>query len=430
MQKKPNTAYTLLGPKRRLVQYTLTGLFFLVPFLQINHKSLFRINPPELTLDLFWQTYHIEEFFLFWLLALGTIFCFILMTIVLGRVWCGWLCPQTLLSDLADFLRTHLMRKPEAKFPNSSGRATDKSRSNRIGSLVLLHLSYMGISMVFGAAFVWYFVPPNIFFPALLNGRLGIWPTGTILVMAGLTYINFSLVRRLFCKEFCPYGRFQTILVDKATLTLQAHPYHRDRCIDCQACTKVCPTGIDIRSGFQVECINCAKCLDACRKVMASRGEPGIIQYTFGPQDLGWRSLLNPKVITIAAVALTLLTIFFIRAANRVPITFKIGQSAKIASRLVGNNLQMTFFSGSIRNHTQVDQVYFITVTNSANSRLEVKGAKQFFVAADTKSDINFAVLSAKASAAPFPITLRACTANNTCVQQKAFIPQSMGTNQ
>jgi len=391
----------------------MTGLFFVVPFLQIDHKSLFRINPPELTLDLFWQTFRIEEFFLFWLLALGTIFCFILMTLVLGRVWCGWLCPQTALGDLADFLKTRLKQKSQAGPAGSNNSA-------------LLHLNYIGISLIFGANFVWYFVPPGIFFPALLHGSLGMWPAGTMLVMAGLTYINFSLVQRLFCKEFCPYGRFQTVLMDKGTLTLQAHPRHRDRCIDCHACTRVCPTGIDIRAGFQIECINCAQCLDACRKVMATRGEAGIIQYTFGQADLGWRSLLNPKIIAIAAIALTLLALFFIRAANRASISFKVGQSARIVSRLVGNDRQITFFSGSIRNLSQVNQTYTITATTAANSPLEVKGAKQFTVAANAKSDINLAVLSPRATMTPLPITMQVCTANNICAQQKAFIPSNL----
>lgn len=400
----------LLGPKRRLVQLLLATSFFLAPFLQLKERGLLWVNLPELTIDLFWQRFQIEELQLFVPLILGLIFLFIFITLVLGRVWCGWCCPQTSFSDLADFLLSRLKLKATAK-------------RHKPSSLLLLHLVYLGVSLLFGATVVWYFVPPLTYGTRLINGDLGVWPLATTVVITGLSFLNLTFLRRLFCKEFCPYGRFQTILMDSATLTLQAHPAHIERCIDCGSCQRVCPTGIDIRNGFQIECINCAQCLDACRKVMAARGQSGIIRYTFGPADLSWRSLVQPKFFTIAAIALLLLGTFFVRSTHRAPVIFEIGRSTRSESRLLTANQQMTFFSGFISNRSPTKQTYTISARQESTFPLRIKGATEYVVNAGDKQAFNIALLSAQPpDNNPLPVTIILSANQVPVVTQNAFI--------
>jgi hypothetical protein len=132
---------------------------------------------------------------------------------------------------------------------------------------------------------------------------------------------------------------------------LQALPEElNERCLGCNSCLKVCPTGIDIRRGYQIECINCARCLDACRIVMAKRGEEGIIRYTVGQKDLGWGAMITPKTVALGLIVTLIGGTALFLASHRAPATFKIGRSATLASRLTEAGRQRTFFSGSITN--------------------------------------------------------------------------------
>lgn len=358
----------LLGPWRRAFQISLAALVAVIPFLGVNGNALLRLNIPALTLELAGHRFRIEELYLAWLFVLGLIFLFLLLTLALGRVWCGWACPQTSLADLLEKL--------------------DQSKGLR----PFRHLITLAVSLWAGATFVWYFISPFDFFSRLGSGQLGGWPLGTTLVVSALVLVDFTVIGRLFCREICPYGRFQTLLVDQGTLCLQAPADQLKRCIECKSCLRVCPTGIDIRQGYQIECINCARCLDACRAVMAKRGEQGIIRYTFGVKDLGWRALLTPKTVGLALIvaAIGLSTVFL--ASHRPSASFEIGRSILVASRLTAGGHQQTFFSGSIASRRQTPQRFTLSAADQAGQALTIKGATRFDLAGNEKRDINLAV--------------------------------------
>ena len=158
---------------------------------------------------------------------------------------------------------------------------------------LLLHAGFALLGFLVAANLLWYFIEPRQFFAQLAAFDLHYAATLTLIVTGVLVYLDLALVRRLLCRDFCPYGRFQTALVDKSTLTLHLPDKELARCIACGSCVRTCPMGIDIRQGYQVECINCGRCLDACRQVMARRGEPGLIRYSFGTAGAGPKGLLN-----------------------------------------------------------------------------------------------------------------------------------------
>jgi polyferredoxin len=372
----------LIGPWRRAFQFTLAALVAVVPFLGMNGTAFLRMNIPALTLELLGHRFRIEELYLAWLFVLGLIFLFLLLTLVLGRVWCGWACPQTIVTDLLDKLNKNRGLRP------------------------FRHLITFFISLWVGATFVWYFISPFDYCSRLYAGQLGGWPLGTSLVVAALVLVDFTIIGRLFCREFCPYGRFQSLLVDRGTLCLQAPADQLGRCIDCKSCLRVCPTGIDIRRGYQIECINCARCLDACRGVMAKRGEAGIIRYTFGVGDLGWQALLTPKTMGLAFIvtAIGLSTVFL--ASHRASASFKIGRSSLLSSRLTEGGHQRTFFSGSIASRRQTPQQFILSASNQVGQALAIKGVTHFELAGNEKRDITLAVDSPIVSGlSPSPIT-------------------------
>ena len=336
----------------------------LLPFIRINGQSALRIDVPAFSLYLFGSTFRIEELYLFWLTAVSLIFLFLLVTLLLGRVWCGWACPQTTLTDLAEgFGRILGMHVENNCFNGTRWQKT------------LLHLFFMAAGFLVGANLVWYFVSPYDFFPLLFTGEVGPWPLGTVITIAAVVYIDLAFLRRLFCKEFCPYGRFQTVLVDNGTLTLWYHPDEAERCIDCGACVRICPMGIDIRKGYQVECINCAKCLDACRKVMARLRQPGIIRYTFGQLGKGWRALITIRTTLVLFVFITVSTSLVIASLNRSEAELKVSRVKNLSSKILPDKRLASFFTGYLSIHRlDPPSTFTVFAYDEAGNELETRG--------------------------------------------------------
>lgn len=374
----------LLTPWRRLLQWGSSLVILLLPFVVINGQSSVRIDIPTFSFHLFGMNFRIEEFYLFWLATVSFVFLFLLVTLVMGRVWCGWACPQTTLADLTEGVGRVLGMRVE---------------NNRyIGNLwqkVFLHAFFIGLSLLIGCNLVWYFVPPREFFPLFLTGELGPWPLGSALTVAVIIYIDLGFLRRLFCKEFCPYGRFQTVLVDQGTLTLWCPPDEAERCIACEACVRSCPMEIDIRNGFQVECINCAKCLDACRTVMAKLRQPGIIRYSFGQEGKGWRSLLTIRTTLVLFIFLAVSTSLVVASLNRSAATLKVARTKTVASHLLEDGRIATFFSGYLVNKSGREETYSIFAYLEEGDELEINGpAKNILLADGEIRRLNFVVLS------------------------------------
>jgi len=373
----------LIGPKRRFFQWTLACLWFSIPFFRVRGHSLVEIDLPDLAFYLAGAVFRIEEMHLFWLLTMAAIFLFLFLTMVLGRIWCGWACPQTAFTDLAESIARLI------------GMSVNNNRiSGKSWQQTALHFLYLVVALLVGFSFVWYFVPPYEFFSRLSAGNLGPWPLGTGLTLSAIVMLDLMFLRRLFCREFCPYGRFQTILVHPGTLTLHSLPSEIDRCIDCEACVRACPMGIDIRDGFQIECINCAQCIDACRQVMAPRKQQGVIGYTFGTENLGWRALLEPRIILIGLAGLLLITALFYNTAHRTSVTLKLRNSPSVTARLLDNGQVLTFYNGHFRNLSSDPQNLTIKATLGTGENVGIKGPDSLTLQPNEKKLLRFGVIT------------------------------------
>ncbi|MFO7577450.1 MAG: 4Fe-4S dicluster domain-containing protein, partial [Pelovirga sp.] len=297
---------------------------------------------------------------------------FLLITLVSGRVWCGWACPQTTLSDSAEWVARTLSLTV---------------RANRlIGSrwrILVAQLAYLLLALLVSTNLIWYFIEPRRFFASLWHGELPSAVLLTLLITALLIYLDIALVRRLLCREFCPYGRIQSSLVDAGTLTLQLPATEKPRCIRCHACVRACPLEIDIRQGYQIECINCGRCLDACRRIMARRGEAGLIRYRFGTDAAGIGALFNPRVVVLGLLLVFLAGALFFATWNRSAATLKVAVSPAAVSRVLADGGQLTLFNAWINNRTTTPQEYRLSAVLATGEPLEVRGQTENILLAD-----------------------------------------------
>lgn len=271
------------------------GVILGLPFVRIRGESALRFDIPSLRLHVFGHTIWIQELFIVLVATLFVVLLIIFMTLVFGRVWCGWLCPQTVIVDFTPFV----------------------DRSEKAGMLrhsLGLLLMFL-ISIVVAASLIWYFVSPYEFIDDLLAGRLGMTTWGFWAVFTIILFLDFAFLRHRWCKTICPYSMLQGVLFDKSTMIIELEAARSGECIDCGRCVKVCPTHLDIRNGADSACINCAGCIDACNHVMTRQQKKGLIRYAFGSGNEG-KILRQSSLLIGSLVTLLLAFLIYLMAAR------------------------------------------------------------------------------------------------------------------
>lgn len=284
-QKPKGKLYDL----RSYFSYFYLILFFTLPFIKIGGEPVFLINILERKFILFGKIFWPQDFFIFAIGLLTFLVFIILFTVAFGRLWCGWACPQTIFMEM-------VFRKIEFFI---EGDIAQQKRLNAMSWNGEKLLKKGGKLLVF---FMLSFLIANFFLGYIIGidevGKLvkeGIFiHLGTFSALVIFTLVFFFVYiwfREQACIIVCPYGRLQGVLLDKNSI-LVAYDYVRGEprgkladkgngdCVNCHACVRVCPTGIDIRNGTQLECVNCTACIDACDEIMDHIGKPkGLIRY-------------------------------------------------------------------------------------------------------------------------------------------------------
>jgi cytochrome c oxidase accessory protein FixG len=272
-------------------------LFVGLPFLRLGGESALRFDVPSLTLHVFGASVGVGELFVTLPAVIFLTMLLLLVTVSLGRAWCGWSCPQTVLGDL-----TRLVQPWPGKVARPARRAAGFALTALVSALA-------------GAATVCYFVPAEQFLADLAAGRLGPVAAGAWALLSAVLFLDLAFVRGRFCATACPYAKLQGVLYDANTLTIAYDARRDDDCVDCGACVRCCPTGIDIRDGAQMECIACAECVDACRPIMLKLKRPtDLVGYFFGEPGKA-RRLVRPA--TLGLLAATLVSLGATAAAAR-----------------------------------------------------------------------------------------------------------------
>lgn len=321
--KKPRGRYYLA---RLWVSFVLIGVMFAGPFIRINGNPLLMINLPARKFSIlgviFWPQDNLIFAFGFLLFLTGIA----VFTAAFGRLWCGWTCPQTVMMEMV-FRRIEYWIEGDSH----AQRALDRApwSASKLAKKLAKHGIFLGLSFVIGNTLLAYIIGSDALLKIIRDNPANHLTGLTFMGLFTLLFYGiFARFREQACTFICPYGRFQSTLLDENTIVV-AYDYKRGEkrgplrrsqtagertasgagdCVDCHQCVAVCPTGIDIRNGTQMECVNCTACIDACDQVMTKIGRPrGLIRFaSLNGIEKGERLRVTPRIIGYCAVLLLL----------------------------------------------------------------------------------------------------------------------------
>lgn len=322
----PKRPKGLLTSYRRLVAGILLAFFFIAPWISFKGEPFMLFNILERKFIIFGQIFWPQDFHLIVLSLIALAFFIILFTVIFGRIFCGWACPQTVFME---FVFRQIEYLIEGDFHKQKKLERMPWNFEKTSKKTLKHLIFSGIAFVVANTFLAYIIGIENIKEMISEGFSA--NTGSfvaLLVFTGLFYFVFAFFREQVCIIVCPYGRLQGALLDSRSIVV-AYDYQRgepkgsfnpleDRtttgkgdCIDCQSCVTVCPTGIDIRNGTQLECINCTACIDACNAIMDKvKLKRGLIRYDSekGIAE-GKKSIFSPRAVAYSAFLTILLVV-------------------------------------------------------------------------------------------------------------------------
>lgn len=273
---------------RRLVALVLIGIYAILPWVLVGGYPAVFLDVLNRRFHLFGWTLAAQDIWLLFFGITGVAFSLFFVTALIGRVWCGWACPQTVFLE-------HVFRRIERWI---EGEAVERKRLDAASwtmekgvKRIVKHGLFLVVALVIAHVFLAYFISIPQLWEWVRHSPAEHWKTFVFVVLFTLVlYGNFAWFREQLCLIICPYGRLQSVLVDDDTINVayddkRGEPrgkagHTTGDCIDCFRCVQVCPTGIDIRQGLQMECVACTACIDACDEVMDRLNRPrGLIRY-------------------------------------------------------------------------------------------------------------------------------------------------------
>jgi cytochrome c oxidase accessory protein FixG len=361
---------------RTLVSWILLAFLFAGPFIKIKGNQLFLFDILERKFNIFGFPFWPQDFHLLVISILLSIVFIILFTVVFGRIFCGWVCPQTIFMEM-------VFRKIEYMIDGDMMKQIKLKKqpwnAEKIFKRLLKGAIFFLISFLISNIFLAYIIGSDVVLQYITDGPAAHMRTLVyLLIFTAVFYFIFAWFREQVCIVVCPYGRLQGVLLDDKSINV-AYDFVRgegktgrykfkkgeDRsekgygdCIDCKQCVYVCPTGIDIRNGTQLECINCTACIDACNDIMDRTGfDRGLIRYA--SEDNIEREepfSFTPRLFAYSAILLVLLGVL-------VTMIFMRNDIEATLLRLPGQTFQST--------ETHVKNVYTIKLINKTTSAID-----------------------------------------------------------
>jgi cytochrome c oxidase accessory protein FixG len=378
---------------RTVAVFWLLGMFYAFPWINIGGEQIVLFDLPERRFHIFGLTFWPQDFYLLTLLLIIAALTLFFVTALAGRLWCGYACPQTVWTEVFLWMERKIEGNRNArmrldKAPWSFDKIWRKSAKQFV---------WITFALWTGFTFVGFFTPIRELGHEAFNGGLGGWETFWILFYGFATYGNAGFLREQVCKYMCPYARFQSAMFDRDTLVISYDPVrgepraHRKRdaerfaptsvsrsaespldntlpdgqarvlgdCIDCLACVQVCPTGIDIRDGLQIECIACAACIDACDTVMDKMSYPrGLIRYTTENALVGKpRRVLRPRTLIYATILTSFIAAFLWLVSSRDAVIIEVLHDRNALFRTISHGSIENSYNVKLVNKTDADML-------------------------------------------------------------------------
>ncbi|MCX6230990.1 MAG: cytochrome c oxidase accessory protein CcoG [Bacteroidetes bacterium] len=340
-------------------------LFLIIaPLIHINGNPFMLFDVVNRKFSLFGNLFFAQDTFILALIMLVIVVFIVLFTVIYGRLFCGWACPQTLFLEM-------IYRRIEYLFDGNGRNNSKKNQEKKYKALRLIgkHASFILVSFLITNVFIMWFTGADklikIMTSPISENQLG------FMFMAGISlfyYFVYAFLREQICTFFCPYGRLQGVLLDSKSISV-IYDYKRGEprggrnegdCIDCGQCIAVCPTGIDIKNGSQFECINCTACIDECNIVMQKIKKPGnLIRFdSYHGIETGNHSIANARTYAYSAVLLILVFILGFTVSKRSSIDVSI-------NRMPGTMCQEV-------DSVTVSNIYIVKIINKTNKQKHI----------------------------------------------------------
>ena len=309
---------------RTILSFILLGILFISPWIKIDGHPFMLFNFFERKFIVLGLAFGPQDFYIFALGFVALVVFIVLFTAVFGRIFCGWVCPQTVFMEMV-FRKIEYFIEGDA----SQQRALDKAPldGSKFFKKFSKHIIFFAISFLIGNTFIAYIVGIDKTLQIVSRSPVeNLTGFIAVTVFSLIFYFIFSKFREQACTIVCPYGRLQGVLLDPNTVVVaydnvrgeprgkldKENKENKGDCIDCHLCVAVCPTGIDIRNGTQLECVNCTSCIDACDSIMDKVEKPrGLIRYASmkGIKNKV-KFKITPRIILYSALLIVLLSIF------------------------------------------------------------------------------------------------------------------------
>ncbi len=318
---------------RKVAVFVLLGLYYFVPWINWAGRQAVLFDLPSRKFYILGLTFWPQDFIFLTLMLIIAGLSLFFVTAVAGRLWCGFACPQTVWTEVFVWIERFVEGDRSKRMKLDAGPWD----ANKILRKSFKQFLWITFALWTGFTFVGFFTPIRELGQSLIHFQLGGWEAFWFLFYSFATYGNAGILREQVCKYMCPYARFQGAMFDKDTLVIaydekRGEPRGGRRksenpaekglgdCIDCTLCVQVCPTGIDIREGLQIECIACAACIDVCDQVMEKMDyKKGLISYTTENRLQNKESrVFRPRILVYATLLLALIAGVVYSVNNRV----------------------------------------------------------------------------------------------------------------
>ncbi len=368
--------------------YFLLIFFISGPFLKYNNHNVFLFNIIERKFILFGLSFWPQDFYLVVLIALTFVIFITLFTVMFGRLWCGWACPQTIFMEIIFRKIEYLI---DGDFKSQKALKNAPLTFYKGFKRVLKHSIFYSISLIISIVFIAYIIGGEEVLSILKQHPFqNKQKVISVLIFSGVFYGVYARFREQVCLVVCPYGRLQGVLLDPNSIVI-GYDYNRGEprgkinkkventngdCVDCNLCVQVCPTGIDIRNGTQLECINCTACIDACNQVMDKIYKPrGLIRYTSeNAIAKGQKFTITTRIISysIVLVILTSSLVYFVSTRSDIDAT--ILRTPGLTWQNQGNDNVSNLYNIKLINKTFDDQDVVVEIIEPKNSSIKWVG--------------------------------------------------------